>query len=207
MFDVLDDDERPRVGLLYAYWLAKFFGYRLDQKGYTPAGDGWAGPMTAGLAAEPYDDEVTAVRRRLLEARIGVLRDVWTATLALIQQARGSKAGRSADRPAWFLISDLSKGMYEDHFEPLAAVWHPAAGRRSTAARPGRQQVGTAVIPGTLAAKVAKLLARRRELLSLSVRVVSPSGQVITRRVAAPKGVANMTEATILSSLMGKKVR
>jgi hypothetical protein len=95
LFETLDGETIPRVGLLYAYWLAKFFGYRLTPKnGYVrnvslwDDTDGWAAtilqsPSVLRRWGVKESSSATDLRRR-----VAILRGAWRKTARLVAKSR-----------------------------------------------------------------------------------------------------------------------
>jgi hypothetical protein len=95
-FHVLDDDELGRFGLIHAYWLQKFFGYKLDDRGYVKnvalwgASDSWAHTVAASprLVPPEADARIARLLRQKFVEQVGLLERVFAAVRALAKFAR-----------------------------------------------------------------------------------------------------------------------
>jgi hypothetical protein len=96
-FHVLDEDELGRFGLIHAYWLQKFFGYKLDERGYVKdvalwgPSDSWARTVAASpkLVPPELDPRIAKLLRQKFVEQVGLLERAFAAVRALAKSARG----------------------------------------------------------------------------------------------------------------------
>lgn len=111
LFDLLDDGEDERYGVFYAYWLAKFFGYKLGEAGYVrdkaywSATRNWAAAARASPVFRTEVEDFPADARRLevaegdgantpvagWQANIDTLDRAWEATRRFMASVDGDK--------------------------------------------------------------------------------------------------------------------
>jgi hypothetical protein len=111
LFDLLDDGEDERYGVFYAYWLAKFFGYKLGEAGYVrdkafwSATENWAAAARASPLFRTELEDFPADARRLdvpdddaagtpvagWQANIDSLGRAWEATRRFVAAVDGGK--------------------------------------------------------------------------------------------------------------------
>jgi hypothetical protein len=95
-FDILDDEELGRFGLIHAYWLQKFFGYEMDASGYVKnvalwgPSDSWADTIMTSQYLIPADTDrkIADIFRRQFREQVGVLKRTFDAVRALARSAR-----------------------------------------------------------------------------------------------------------------------
>jgi hypothetical protein len=114
IFDLLEHEERARVGLIYAYWLGKFFGYDLGDDGYKKVDDGWVkgattwatsaidrnraryidwqhGVFTDAVtdwATSEIDGDLKTKFEKVWDSRIEILHETWEGVIALEHSVR-----------------------------------------------------------------------------------------------------------------------
>lgn len=97
-FHVLDDDELGRFGLIHAYWLQKFFGYKMEDIGYVKDIDLW-GPtdswartvMTSPhLVAAGINSKISKVFRQQFRENVRLLDRTFDAVRILAKSTRQS---------------------------------------------------------------------------------------------------------------------
>ncbi|MGC3976085.1 MAG: hypothetical protein QM771_17120 [Nitrospira sp.] len=95
LFCVLKPPERAIFGLFYSYWMAKFFGYELEEDGYRrTTQQSWADiirkhPDT--LLPPTATDEARAAMRELLAQQMATIQEAWNATSELVAASAASK--------------------------------------------------------------------------------------------------------------------
>lgn len=95
-FQVLDDDELGRFGLMHAYWLQKFFAYEVGPNGYVKdddlwdRGDSWAKTISRSKHVLPtdVDPELGTSLRQALNREIALLEKTFKAVRELVGQTR-----------------------------------------------------------------------------------------------------------------------
>lgn len=94
---ILEEEEHPYFGVFYSYWMAKFFGYKLQEDGYKVSGSSinWSAvALQMGSATADAEDssgvELTPEEKLFMkEAWIGKIkkiRQMWDTTRLFIQQ-------------------------------------------------------------------------------------------------------------------------
>jgi len=95
LFCVLKPSERAIFGLFYSYWMAKFFGYELEEDGYRQATQqSWADIIRKHpepLLPPTSNDEARAAMRELLIQQIATIQESWTVTSELVAASSASK--------------------------------------------------------------------------------------------------------------------
>jgi hypothetical protein len=94
-FEALEDEDLGRFGLIHAYWLAKFFGYELDDGGYSKNVDLWDSTDSWGrtVANSPHlvgagiDREMSTLLRRQFSERVHVLSRTFNAVRQMVKSA------------------------------------------------------------------------------------------------------------------------
>jgi hypothetical protein len=96
LFCVLKPSERARFGLFYSYWMAKFFGYVLEEDGYRQATQqSWADIIRKHpepLLPPTSNDEARTAMRELLIQQIATIQEAWKVTSELVAASSASKA-------------------------------------------------------------------------------------------------------------------
>jgi hypothetical protein len=95
-FHVLDEGELGRFGLIHAYWLQKFFGYKLSDRGYVKdvavwgPSDSWARTIAASpkLVPPEADAKIARLLRQKFVEQVGLLERVFAAVRTLAKSAR-----------------------------------------------------------------------------------------------------------------------
>jgi hypothetical protein len=92
LFSFLTPPVAPLYGLIYLYWMAKFFGYELNAKGYSRDPElyfDWsrvaAGPVLCAVE-EPHDQKIHAARRSLIEQQIEIIRVGFKSTNSFVRR-------------------------------------------------------------------------------------------------------------------------
>lgn len=105
LFAQLSPAQRPYFGSFYAYWLAKFFGYRLQESGYEQASESWGKTALALYSSLPDVDAAAlfAVRKRR-EMQLATMQETWHDARELLQSSvgEGRKISRAQSRPIPF---------------------------------------------------------------------------------------------------------
>ncbi len=95
LFCVLKPSERAIFGLFYSYWMAKFFGYELEEEGYKRATQqSWADIIRKHpepLLPPTSNHEARAAMRELLIQQIATIQEAWTVTSELVAASSASK--------------------------------------------------------------------------------------------------------------------
>ena len=95
LFCVLKPSERAIFGLFYSYWMAKFFGYELDEDGYKQTTQqSWAEILRKHpepLLPPTSNDKTGAAMRESLARQIATIQEAWTATCKLVAASAASK--------------------------------------------------------------------------------------------------------------------
>jgi hypothetical protein len=88
LFGQLSETLQPYFGSFYAYWLAKFFGCELGERGYTEYWDSWESDVIKlySSAFSPNDTSLEEARTRRA-AQMKVMRETWSATRKLLGTA------------------------------------------------------------------------------------------------------------------------
>lgn len=95
LFGMLAPAERARFGLFYSYWMAKFFGYELEEDGYRQATQQSCADIVREhpepLLPPTSNDKTRAALRELLIQQIATIREAWTVTSELVAASSASK--------------------------------------------------------------------------------------------------------------------
>jgi hypothetical protein len=95
-FYILDEDELGRFGLVHAYWLQQFFGYRKSELGYVKntslwgLKDSWANTITTSRYFNPEesDQEILRIQRQQLNDQVHLLEQTFDAVRSLSKSAQ-----------------------------------------------------------------------------------------------------------------------
>lgn len=230
IMDVLHEGEQGRVGLLYSYWLAKFFGYDLGAEGYRQVRAGWSEAVIAGVMERSDDPAVMTARRDAFRERVASLRQAWDAVQELERELRVASPANvpaaSDEEPVWIQIPDVSEPdcrffigepalvQPEDEALPLAAaspsggtVWNMLRKLEVTGfSRQGRQPDDARKYVGTIPAPNVRdyvdYLVRRAETDgSIKLGFVNAKGNVKRHVIEVPKGSAMLDASLILGEI------
>jgi hypothetical protein len=197
IIDLLDDEESARVGLLYSYWLAKFFGYDLVENGYVKVDHGWADDVAVGAIAPVNDEDLLAKRREAFRDRIAVIRSAWHGVRKLERTLRATAGKRKARNvPAWIQIPELAETEWATSALRRVGFWQPF-----THSARANKTYGTCSVPGSQKSALATFIAEKASRDgSLKVRLVKADGTVRAQVFSAPKS-GLMTTAMVLTML------
>ena len=95
-FYILDDDELARFGLIHAYWLQKFFGYKVTDSGYVKdiplwgPTDSWAHTIARSpyLVAPGSDNKIARVFRQQFRENVQLLERTFDSVRVLAGSTR-----------------------------------------------------------------------------------------------------------------------
>ncbi|BFU93340.1 MAG: hypothetical protein NTNFB02_00620 [Nitrospira sp.] len=107
-FHVLDQEELGRFGLIHAYWLQKFFGYKMDKEGYVKdvrvwgSTDSWAHLFreSSHLIPESIGSEISGVVRQQFCEQVQLLKETFDAVIAMTKPIlkKGNVSGEDGTR-------------------------------------------------------------------------------------------------------------
>jgi hypothetical protein len=184
IFDLLDHEERARVGLLYAYWMAKFFGYERGDNGYKKVDGGWEKAVTT-WATSDIDRDLEEEFRAVWDSRIEILSKTWQSVMALEQSVRsiidGQDSGMSATAgPAFLQIEDVTMQEWSAFPRKDTFLWEPAR------PRPARSTPGILSIQGEGLDSIREFLAEKYARDGeLRIQLVDHDGSVTPQRLTA----------------------
>jgi len=100
-FHVLDSDELGRFGMIHAYWLQKFLGYKFEANGYVKdverwgRSDSWARSIARSprLVAEVEIREIATLVREQFQEQLRLLEQTFEAVRVLATSSRGTVSG------------------------------------------------------------------------------------------------------------------
>jgi len=101
LFGILEPAERARFGLFYSYWIAKFFGYKLQKDGYIKDPhlrgnrDSWADAVLKSPILIPPDlaPEDRLLYSQALKKKIEIIGQGWQSTRELIADSSRETGG------------------------------------------------------------------------------------------------------------------
>lgn len=83
LFAILQDAERPRFGLIYLYWMTRFFGYRLTASGIQRGGIDWSRVVVEAQDGKgPFESDAWA----LLRESVASVRLAWVETSQFVAE-------------------------------------------------------------------------------------------------------------------------
>ena len=206
MLDVLDQDEQARVGLLYSYWLAKFFGFEARQNGYHEVDEGWAESVAVVLSEVDEGELAEPSGQPVIETRIAVLAQTWDSVRRLVQASRAKRSRRPSETgPAWIQIPGVTEPEFAKSLLNDAGVFMSERPMRpASKARRLAGNVGTVTVPCSKATDVARYLVSRSDQTDrITVKVVGADGKIATRVLTLPSvptalGVQNVVDQILI---------
>jgi hypothetical protein len=207
IFDLLDDDERARVGLLYSYWIAKFFGYELGDNGYAESNEGWSEDVTAFAIAwtgEDVEQKLRANLRKAWDSRIKTIADAWHAVMTLEKAMREAMekqkpASKAVSAPVFLEIEDVTQQEWAvSPLRPLG-LWQPVRSRR------GFDRLGVVCVPSENVTSFPDFLAEKYARDGkLRIQVVDSEGLASAPTLVAPNdNVFSSAEALLSMEKLG----